>query len=80
MLRPVRSVPRPAAAATAGVAALRKGATLGEAAKDGPDVGKNAFLLAHGYVTWDVKHLWWLMNFLVPSVLGIAFPRKCMNM
>ena len=47
MLRPVRSVPARPVAAAAG----RGRATLGEAAKDGLDVGKNAFLLAHGYVT-----------------------------
>lgn len=46
MLRPVRSDPP----APAPRAAPR--ATLQEAARDGTDVAKNAFLLAHGYVTW----------------------------
>eukprot|EP00435_Cladocopium_sp_Y103_P044882 s244_g12.t1 len=52
MLRPVRSErpgdPAPSVAAPV----ASPSATLREAAKDGLDVGKNAFLLAHGYVTW----------------------------
>jgi hypothetical protein len=78
MLRPVRSVPRPGAPAPS-VAAVRSGATLREAAKDGLDVGKNAFLLAHGYVTLDELCETPMLErrFSTAQCIGNDFPRKC---
>lgn len=84
MLRPVRSVPRvprPGAPAASSVAAVR-GATLREAAKDGLDVGKNAFLLAHGYVTLDELCETPLLErrFSTAQCIWNDFPRKCGHM